>query len=90
MMNNIVLSNMGKHVSASIPLTWIAIFQILGSALFQGPQEDGLMAPPKVDRAETHIYTPPSNISPTVIHIVGGNPYHLLNGDHVTAYLGRE
>ena len=34
MMNNIVLANLGQHVSAVIPLTWIAIFQVLGLALF--------------------------------------------------------
>ena len=34
MMNNIVLAKMGQHVSASIPLTWINIFQVLILALF--------------------------------------------------------
>ena len=34
MMNNIVLADMGQHVSDAIPLTWITIFQVLGLALF--------------------------------------------------------
>ena len=37
-MNGIVLSNMGNHVSAVIPLTRFAIFQVLISALFYDPQ----------------------------------------------------
>ena len=33
-MNNVMLANMGQHISAAIPLNWIAIFQVLRSALF--------------------------------------------------------
>ena len=34
MMNNIVLDKLGKHVSDTIPLTRITMFQVLLSALF--------------------------------------------------------
>ena len=33
MMNNIVLANLGKHGSAAVPLTRIAIFQLLRSSI---------------------------------------------------------
>ena len=48
------------------------------------------MAPPKVDTAGTHVYTPTSHLSPTCIHNVGINPYHLLDSDHEIAYEVRE
>ena len=38
MMNNITLAKLGKHGSATIPLTGITIFQVLGSVLFYNPQ----------------------------------------------------
>ena len=38
MMNNIVMSNIGQHVSDTTPLTLIAIFQVLRSVLFYTPQ----------------------------------------------------
>ena len=34
MMNDIVFSKIGKHVSSAIPLTQIYIFQVLGLVLF--------------------------------------------------------
>ena len=40
------------------------------------------MYPTKVDSAGTHVYTPPTQLSPTWIHIIGGDPAHLLNGNH--------
>ena len=44
------------------------------------------MSPPKFDSARTPIYTTPSHLSPTYIHIVGGNPSHILDSDHGTVY----
>ena len=41
------------------------------------------MPPPKVDSAETHVYNTPSHLSPTCIHIVGGDLTHILNSEHV-------
>jgi len=38
MMNDIVLAKLGQQVNADVPLTRIAIFQVLGSALFYNPQ----------------------------------------------------
>ena len=37
MMNDIVLSKLGQHVSGTITLILIVIFQVLGSALFYNP-----------------------------------------------------
>ena len=34
MMNNTVLAKLGQQVNADVPLTWIAIFQVLGLSLF--------------------------------------------------------
>ena len=34
MMNDIVLAKLGQQINADVPLTWIAIFQVLGSAFF--------------------------------------------------------
>ena len=38
MMNNITLAKLGKHGSATMPLTGITIFQVLGSVIFYNPQ----------------------------------------------------
>ena len=48
------------------------------------------MAPLKVDSSGNQLYNPPSQLILTCIHIIGGDPYHLLDGDHDTAYEGRE
>ena len=37
MMKNIMLANLGQHVSATIILTWITTFQVLVSVLFYNP-----------------------------------------------------
>ena len=42
--------------------------------------------PKKVYSAGTHVYNPPSHLSPTCIHIIGGNPAHLIDGDYYTEY----
>ena len=56
----------------------------------QGLLEDGEMAPSKVDSAGTHVYTHPSHLSPTCIHIVGSASAHLLDSDHDTVDERRE
>eukprot|EP00957_Ditylum_brightwellii_P041539 3145926-Ditylum_brightwellii.AAC.1 len=38
MMNDIALAKLGQQVTAEIPLTRIAIYQVLGSALYYNPQ----------------------------------------------------
>ena len=38
MMNNIMLANLGQHISVTTTLTCIAIFQVLGLELFYNPQ----------------------------------------------------
>ena len=48
------------------------------------------MDPPKFESYGTHIYNPPSQLSPTCIHIVGVNPDHILDGEHDTAYEVRD
>ena len=48
------------------------------------------MAPLKVDSYGTHIYTPPSHLSPTCIYIVARDPYHILDSDHGIADEGIE
>ena len=108
MMNDIVLAKLRQQVNADLTLTWIAIFQVLGSALFYNLQMElaelekrgvtqqvfgqwtkdceKMEGPPspKVDNTGTNVYTPLSLLSPTCIHIVGGDPDHLLDSDHDT------
>ena len=38
MINTIVLTKLGKQVNSYVTLTWIAIFQVLGSAIFYNTQ----------------------------------------------------
>ena len=38
MINNIVLTKLGKQVNSYVTLTWIAIFQVLGSVIFYNTQ----------------------------------------------------
>ena len=43
------------------------------------------MDPPKVHSDGTHLYTTHSHLIPTFIHIVGGDPSHIINRYHDTA-----